>query len=142
MSVDLRVYDNEHGDPVVVMVTTGTFDVSRLIGVMRKGRCEDQAAVEAIAAGLRRHNGGRSALKLLAEHGGPNLLERVTEQAAPAPSESERFQVEEARRMLAELGAGRLADPRIYGTERTLYDHARHLLDLIDKLAPKGDDHA
>jgi|SRR5579871_1005636 len=78
MSVDLRVYDNEHGDPVVVMVTTGTFDVSRLAGLLKSGRCEDQALADALVAGCRRHNGGRAALKLLAAHGGPDLLERVS----------------------------------------------------------------
>lgn len=78
MSVDLRVYDNEHGDPVVVMVTTGTFDVSRLAGLLKSGRCEDHALADALIAAYKRHNGGRSALKLLAEHGGPDLLKRVT----------------------------------------------------------------
>jgi hypothetical protein len=75
VTTDLRVYDNEHGDPVVVMVTTGTFDVSRLAGLMWKGRCEDGARARAILRGARRHNGGRAALKLLADHGGPDLLE-------------------------------------------------------------------
>jgi hypothetical protein len=77
MAVETRVYDNEHGDPVVVMVTTGTFDVSRLVGLMEKGRCEDGARAEAIIRGVRRHNGGRSALKVLRDHGGPDLLEPV-----------------------------------------------------------------
>lgn len=82
MTTDLRVYDNEHGDPVVVMVTTGTFDVSRLAGLMAQGRCEDGGRAKAINRALSRHNGGRSALKLLAEHGGPDLLERVSEDIA------------------------------------------------------------
>lgn len=77
MAVETRVYDNEHGDPVVVMVTTGTFDVSRLVHLMEKGRCEDHARAEAIIRSMRRHNGGRSALNLLAAHGGPDLLEPV-----------------------------------------------------------------
>lgn len=83
MAVDLRVYDNEHGDPVVVMVTTGTFDVSRLAGLMAQGRCEDGGRAKAISRALSRHNGGVSALKLLAAHGGPDLLERVTAKASP-----------------------------------------------------------
>lgn len=58
MATDLRAYDNEHGDPVVVMVTTGTFDVSRLVGLMEKGRCEDHDRADAILRGVRRHNGG------------------------------------------------------------------------------------
>lgn len=75
MATDLRVYDNEHGDPVVVMVTTGTFDVSRLVGLMEKGRSEDHEQADAILRGLRRHNGGMSALRVLKAHGGPDLLE-------------------------------------------------------------------
>lgn len=74
MATDLRVYDNEHGDPVVVMVTTGTHDVSRLVGLMQQGRCEDHDQAKAILRGVRRHNGGRAALKVLAAHGGPDLL--------------------------------------------------------------------
>lgn len=77
MSVDLRVYDNEHGDPVVVMVTTGTFDVSRLAALMAQGRCEDLGRSRAISRALSRHNGGTAALRLLAAHGGPDLLQAV-----------------------------------------------------------------
>ena len=78
MATDLRVYDNEHGDPVVVMVTTGTFDVSRLAGLLKSGRCEDHALADALIAAYKRHNGGRAALRLLAAHGGPDLLERAS----------------------------------------------------------------
>lgn len=77
MATDLRVYDNEHGDPVVVMVTTGTFDVSRLVALMEKGRSEDHDRADAILRGVRRHNGGRAALRVLKAHGGPDLLEPV-----------------------------------------------------------------
>ena len=38
--------------------------------------------------------------------------------------------------MLAAFAADRLGDG-IYGTERTLHDHARNLLDLIDRIAPE-----
>lgn len=81
MAVDLRVYDNEHGDPVVVMVTTGMFDVSRLAGLLERGRVEDFGRYKALLRALVRHNTGRMALKLLADHGGPDLLERVPDQS-------------------------------------------------------------
>lgn len=53
-------------------------------------------------------------------------------------SESDRFQVEEARRMLADVWADRLGE-EIYGIERTLHDHARNLLALVDRIAPEGE---
>lgn len=34
MSCETRAYDNEHGDPVVVLVFTGTHDVSRLVDLL------------------------------------------------------------------------------------------------------------
>ena len=73
MSTTVRCYDNAHGDPVVVLVTTGTFDVSRLVHLFAGGRCEDSHTAQRITDGVRRHNGGRAALKLLAAHGGPVL---------------------------------------------------------------------
>jgi hypothetical protein len=84
MAVEIRAYDNEHGNPVVVMVTTGTFDVSRLVHLMEKGRCEDGARAKAIVRAVRRHNGGRAALKLLRDHGGPDLLEPTAPEASRA----------------------------------------------------------
>lgn len=75
MSTQVRVYDDERGDPVVVMVTTGTLDVSRLVALLHSGRCEDQATADRVTRGVRRHNGGRAALRLLAAHGGPDLLD-------------------------------------------------------------------
>ena len=74
MSTEARVYDDEHGHPVVVLVTTGTFDVSRLVGLLHSGRCEDQHTADYVTRNLRRHYGGRAAMQLLAEHGGPDLL--------------------------------------------------------------------
>jgi hypothetical protein len=73
MSVEMRTYDNEHGDPVVVLVTTGTYDVSRLVGLLSSGRCEDKDTAERVRQGVRRHNGGRAALRLLRDHGGPDF---------------------------------------------------------------------
>jgi hypothetical protein len=73
MAVETRAYDNEHGDPVVVMVTTGTFDVSRLINLLASGRCEDHATAEQVRRQVRAHSGGRAALALLRDHGGPDF---------------------------------------------------------------------
>lgn len=75
MSVEMRAYDNEHGDPVVVMVTTGTFDVSRLVGLLAQGRCEDHDMSKRIVQAVRRHSGGRAALKLLRDHGGADFTD-------------------------------------------------------------------
>lgn len=76
MAYESRAYDNEHGDPVVVMVVTGTHDVSRLIHLFKTGltRCEQIAVGDKMLQQVRRHNGGRAALQLLAAHGGPDFL--------------------------------------------------------------------
>lgn len=74
MTTEVRVYDMEDGHPCVVMVTSGTHDVSRLANLLTSGRCEDQATADYIRKTLNRHRGGRSALKLLKDHGGPDLL--------------------------------------------------------------------
>lgn len=79
MSVQIRVYDDkdDDGQPVVVMVTRGTFDVSRLVDLMARGRSEDSQRAGTLARALRRRNGGKAALKLLRDHGGNDLLEEV-----------------------------------------------------------------
>lgn len=80
MSCESRAYDkaNNEGfpaDPVVVLVVTGTHDVSRLVNLLTGG----QPVVEQVALGRRiarqvaRHNAGRAALELLARHGGPDF---------------------------------------------------------------------
>jgi hypothetical protein len=74
VSTEVRVYDMEDGHPCVVMVTSGTHDVSRLANLLHSGRCEDQATATYIRRTLSRHRGGRAALALLKEHGGPDLL--------------------------------------------------------------------
>ncbi len=81
MSVEMRAYDNEHGDPVVVMVTTGTYDVSRLVSLPSRGRCEDLTMAEKVAKAVRRHNGGRAALRLLRDHGGPDFTDAKGQEA-------------------------------------------------------------
>jgi hypothetical protein len=74
-----RAYDNDSGEPVVVLVVTGTHDVSRLVNLL-VGKMAGHPVCEQISVGqrvlrqVRRHNGGRAALQLLAAHGGPELL--------------------------------------------------------------------
>lgn len=77
MATEMRSYDNEHGEPVVVMVTTGNFDVSRLVALLSSGRCEDVALGEKVRRSVRRHNGGREALQLLNQHGCPDFTDPV-----------------------------------------------------------------
>lgn len=75
MSYDMRAYDNEHGDPVVILVATGTHDVSRLVNLCTGAspNCEQMRLGELIKNKVRRHNGGQAALRLLAAHGGPDF---------------------------------------------------------------------
>jgi hypothetical protein len=92
-----RAYDNEHGDPVVVLVTTGTHDVSRLVNLLAGSRmalCEHMGVSELIVRQVKRHNGGRAALKLLAAHGGHDFTDPADETVA---AENERLRTELAR---------------------------------------------
>lgn len=76
MSVEGRVYDNGHGDPVVELTIVGTFDVSRLIELREtRGRVEDVDLAASLRRKLRRTAGGRAALQVLKDHGGPDLTE-------------------------------------------------------------------
>jgi hypothetical protein len=75
MSYESRAYDKPDTDglgpdPVVVLVVTGTHDVSRLIGLLMGGTSEQIKVGRRIQDQVRRHNGGRAALKLLRDHGG------------------------------------------------------------------------
>ncbi|WP_052407827.1 hypothetical protein [Allokutzneria albata] len=76
---ETRAYDDEHGDPVVVVVVSGTHDVSRFVNALNGS----SPTVEQVSAGrkllrqVRRHNGGRAALDLLRAHGGPDFTEEV-----------------------------------------------------------------
>lgn len=87
MATEVRVYDMEDGHPCVVMVTSGTHDVSRLANLLHSGRCEDQTTATYIRKTLSRHRGGRAALKLLRDHGGPDLV------VGTAPSDETRYLV-------------------------------------------------
>ncbi|GHH57539.1 hypothetical protein [Lentzea cavernae] len=80
MSVETRAYDkpNDDGfppDPVVVLVATGTTDVSRLVHALARGNSEQIRLAEQISRQLRRHNAGRAALSLLKAHGGADFAE-------------------------------------------------------------------
>lgn len=88
MSVETRAYDkpNDDGfppDPVVVLVATGTTDVSRLVQALSRGNSEQIKQAEHIARQLRRHNAGRAALSLLKQHGGTDFT-NTRPAAAPA----------------------------------------------------------
>jgi hypothetical protein len=72
---ETRAYDNEHGDPVVVLVVTGTHDVSRIVHLLGRGLCEHVSLSHTVLRQVRRHSGGRAALRLLAAHGGPDFTE-------------------------------------------------------------------
>ncbi|MEU4231052.1 hypothetical protein AB0F17_42745 [Nonomuraea sp. NPDC026600] len=76
---ETRAYDNEAGDPVVVIVATGTHDVARLVNLLQGGSppSEQRDLADQITRQVRRRGGGRDALRLLAEHGGPDLLTAV-----------------------------------------------------------------
>ncbi|HET6290473.1 MAG TPA: hypothetical protein VFG15_27465 [Amycolatopsis sp.] len=81
-----RAYDkaNDDGfgpDPVVVLVVTGTHDVSRLLNLFNGGSvlCEQLTVGKQLARQVARHNAGRAAMKLLAEHGGPDLFQKLGE---------------------------------------------------------------
>jgi hypothetical protein len=80
VSYESRAYGrtNQDGfppDPVVVLVVTGTHDVSRLVSLLNGG----QPVIEQVELGRRivrqvkRHSAGRAALKLLHQHGGPDF---------------------------------------------------------------------
>lgn len=75
VSYAARTYDNEHGDPVVVLVVTGTHDVSRIVQALTAGNCEQSGLGERIVKMLKRHNKGRLALALLKAHGGADFTD-------------------------------------------------------------------
>jgi len=80
VSYETRAYDkvNDDGfgpDPVVVLVVTGTHDVSRLVQLFNGGSVltEQLQVGKRIREQVGRHNGGQAALRLLAKHGGPDF---------------------------------------------------------------------
>lgn len=86
MSYESRAYDNEHGDPVVVLVVTGEHDVSRFASLMNGGlpTVEQFAVGDKILRQVQRHNGGQAALRLLKAHGGADFTDESAEQRAVA----------------------------------------------------------
>lgn len=85
-----RTYDNDHAEPVVVLVVTGAHDVSRLVNTLNGA----QPVIEQIGLGmqivrqLKRHNFGRGALSLLKAHGGRDFTD---EQSPTDPAELRRW---------------------------------------------------
>lgn len=82
MSIESRAYDKPNNDgfppdPVVVLVVTGTHDVSRLVNLLNGAspNCEHVALGRKVVAQVRRHSAGRAALELLKAHGGPDFTE-------------------------------------------------------------------
>lgn len=75
MSYDIRSYDTDEGDPVVVMVVKGTHDVSRLVQMLTHGNCDQAHEGFRLIARLKRHNKGRMALALLKAHGGADFTD-------------------------------------------------------------------
>lgn len=97
MSYESRTYDNVHGDPVIVLVVTGTHDVSRFVSLLadaRKPNCEQLDLGQRLLRQVRRHSRGRAALKLLRDHGGADFLSD--------PSDEESIRIAE-RRAAADL---------------------------------------
>jgi hypothetical protein len=84
VSYESRTYDNEHGDPVVVLVVTGTHDVSRLVNTLNGSVpvLEQMDIGRQIMRQVRRHNGGAAALRLLKAHGGPDFTDESPEMRA------------------------------------------------------------
>jgi hypothetical protein len=82
VSYESRAYDKPNSDgfppdPVVVLVVTGTHDVSRLVSLLTGGQpvCEQVALGKRIVRQVKRHNAGRAALELLRDHGGPDFTD-------------------------------------------------------------------
>lgn len=82
MSYESRAYDRNHRggfppDPVVVLVVTGTHDVSRFVNLLNGGQptVEQLQVGQKIVRQVKRHNAGTAALKLLRDHGGPDFTD-------------------------------------------------------------------
>ncbi|MEY9904357.1 hypothetical protein ABIA35_000563 [Catenulispora sp. MAP12-49] len=81
MSIQTRAYDDESGRPVVVLVASGSHAVARLVAALRTGSTGQQILAGRLVDQVKQHNGGREALRLLAAHGGPDLLAEEAEAA-------------------------------------------------------------
>lgn len=78
-----RAYDNEHGEPVVVLVATGHHDVSRLVHTLNGAPpvVEQIGVGHAVVRQLKRHGSGMAALRLLKQHGGADFTDEAGEAA-------------------------------------------------------------
>lgn len=66
-------------EPIVTLTVSGTHDVSRLVHLLRRGTIEQGVAGNRLARQLRKTDGGRAALELLKQHGGPDLTQEPVE---------------------------------------------------------------
>lgn len=73
-------------DPVVVIVASGSHDVSRLVQALRHGTCEQAQLGAKVAESLGRDTVGRKALTLLKAHGGENLTRFIADSAGEVES--------------------------------------------------------
>jgi hypothetical protein len=80
VSYEIRTYDTESGDPVVVLVVKGTHDVSRIVQALTHGNSEQADIGFRLVARLKRHAKGRMALALLKAHGGADFTDPDDEQ--------------------------------------------------------------
>ncbi|TCO57181.1 hypothetical protein [Actinocrispum wychmicini] len=147
MAYESRAYDERHSDgsntPVVVLVVKGTHDVSRLVHLFAGA----PVTVEQLQVGkrlrkqVRMHSFGRAALRLLADHGGPDFT------AQPAADEVDEDKVAywgSWRRQdfisagpdgnvdLSHAAGARRVDPV---TARTLADQLHAAADYADRFA-------
>lgn len=82
MSYESRAYQKRYDadgfppEPFVVLVVEGTHDVSRLVNLFSGApiTIEQQQVGKRLVRQVREHDGGQSALRLLAAHGGPDFL--------------------------------------------------------------------
>jgi len=70
--------DEDFGaEPRVTITVEGVHDVSRIVGLLQHGNCEQIDLGSRVVRSLRRHSGGKAALDLLKRHGGPDLRQGV-----------------------------------------------------------------
>lgn len=134
MSYQTRAYDNAGGEPVAVIVVTGTQDVSRMINLLAGG----VANVEHLQTGrkllkqVRTHSAGRAALKLLADHGGPDFTPENTTIEIPKNAEHDALTAR-ITELAAENAKVRLAMQSVLGAIRT---DMRRYTDILDAAWP------
>ena len=85
------VPDGQHGDemPRLVLTVEGTHDISRMVGLLNRGNCEQGDLGRRVVRSLQRHEGGRASLELLKRHGGPDLTGPVPGHLTSVEQEAE-----------------------------------------------------